>query len=165
MREGIKRPAIIYLMLCLTVTAGCDSGHHKETAPQESANAVKGDVVYQFGDYIETISVAEAAGFDYLETLSHCLMRRPEAMHDLLAMTETAGFDAAASEGHSAVLGYVLRDVGDRFFGECLARESAAVQGAVRKYVLDDIGYGNTSIPEGEIRHLYPKTFPDSCKF
>ena len=58
------------------------------------------------------------------------------------------------------LLGYVLRDTGDRFFAACLAQETASVQKAVRDELLNDLGYGDTPITADEIRDLYPRTFP-----
>lgn len=86
-------------------------------------------------------------------------------MHSLFEMTVNAGFDAASHQGHSWALGCILRDVGDRFFGECLAAEPAAVQLKVREDLLYDMGYDGDYAEKGEwVNGQYPKTFPDSSR-
>lgn len=158
----------VLFLFSSVMVSGCSDGQKQDRHSQETALAevtAKNDVDNKFGGYVETIGVAKAAGYDYLKVVCDCLLRKEAAIHDLFVMTERAGFDAASSEGHSGVLGYVLRDTGDRFFGELLAHESESVQKAVRDDVLYDLGYGNWSITESEIRDLYPKTFPSSFKF
>jgi hypothetical protein len=105
------------------------------------------------------------AGYDYLEIVADCLLRDKRAMNKLFEMTVKAGFDAASGEGNANVLGFVLRDVGDRFFGQCLCAEPAAVQTAVRKQILYDMGCDGDYEAKGQDIHLaYPHTFPDPRK-
>lgn len=157
----MRKSGISVAITAVAVLAGCSDASKQEFhIPQ--ADLVRVDVETRFGGYSETISRAEAAGYEYKTIVTNCLMRRQSAMHKLFEMSKKAGFDAASAEGHSAVLGFVLRDVGDRFFGECLNMESIAVQQAVRENLLFDLGWDGDYGAKGEEAHSnYPKTFPD----
>jgi hypothetical protein len=111
--------------------------------------------------YHETITVARQAGHDYRNVVQGCLARRAKSMHTFFRLSEHAGFDAAASQGHAGVSGDLLRELGDAFFGGCLAIEEPTVQNKVREDLLYDLGYGNTEITVREIKRKYPKTFPE----
>ena len=63
------------------------------------------------------------------------------------------------------VLGFVLRYVGDRFFGKCLAVEEPAVQQAVREALLYDLGCdGDYDAMGPRIHGLYPHTYPNPAR-
>jgi hypothetical protein len=162
--KGLAARWLLLVTVCGTallvgLLAGCSPSN------SSAKDMTRVGVAERYGGYIETITVAKLAGYDYLEIVSECLLHKEPAMRELLEMTEKAGFDAASSEGHSAVLGFVLRDVGDRFFGECLAAEPSSVQQAVRKELLFDMGYDGDYEDKGDlVHHLYPKTFPDARK-
>lgn len=160
----MKALTILNLLLAIGATAGCKAPPSTVLPPKGDA-AAKDDVSARFGGYKETIEAAKAAGYDYIEIVTNSVLRQEDALHRLFEMTSKAHLDAASAEGHSQVLGCVLHDAGDRFFGERLSLETASVQKAVREYVADDLGYGHTSISVDEIRHMYPKTFPPGCKF
>ncbi|HOI55350.1 MAG TPA: hypothetical protein PLP01_08895 [Phycisphaerae bacterium] len=160
----VRRPdclAGLCLAVALAWCAGCTKGNTLTSSEDNAAEAAAAqDVASRFAGYDDTLTVAKTAGYDYLDVVRRCLLRDEAAMGDLLQMTEKAPFDAASSEGHAYVLGYVLRDTGDRFFAACLAQETASVQKAVRDELLNDLGYGDTPITADEIRDLYPRTFP-----
>jgi hypothetical protein len=160
----MKILVFLYSLSMVITVVGCSTSQRQSTVSLEasaSLAAANKDVCDSFGEYMETIEAARAAGHDYLRVVSDCVLRKEAAMHELFAMT-AEHFDGAASEGHEAVLGYILRDTGDRFFGELLARESDAIREIVRRWVLDDLGYDSTPMSRQEVHRLYPKTFPTS---
>lgn len=156
--------------LCLAVitmaVVGCsDTQAVKSTQNTKVDAATEQEVIANFVGYADTIAVARSAGYDYLAVVRRCLLRDKPAMHDLFRMSKDASFDGASSEGHAGVLGHVLRDAGDRFFGTCLEQMAPAVQQEVREHLLFDLGYGENALTADEIRRLYPKTFPSSFPF
>ncbi len=108
----------------------------------------------------DTVEVARQAGYDYVKLTYACLAGKPDAMHRFFVMTVTARFDAASAEGHASVLGTLLERLGDRFFGECLAREPAAVQEEVRRELLYDLGWEADAVAMEDVERRYPVTFP-----
>jgi len=108
----------------------------------------------------ETIEVARRYGVDYEKLVAGCLERDRGSMHTFLGLASRGGFDAASAQGHAAVAGALLRKLGDRFFGACLAREAPSVQDDVRESLLYDLGYGNIDLTAEQIHRTYPKTFP-----
>lgn len=143
--------------------AGSDSGGVRPGIAQPSRAAVRAEVEGYYGNYVETIAVARLAGYDYLSIVTDCLRRDPKAMHKLFELTASAPFDAHSAEGHSEVLGFIVRDVGDRFFGRCLLAEPPAVQRSVRESLLYDLGCdGDYEAMGRQIHRLYPHTYPDA---
>lgn len=128
----------------------------KEESRLDQAQAAKSLLVRagtnEFGGGlpIETIAVARAHGIDYTATVQHALARDRKAMHTLFALGIHT--DAASSEGHSAVLGALLRTVGDDFFVSCLRIEPAAT----RRVVLSFLEY---DFPNRAWHRQYPKTY------
>lgn len=104
----------------------------------------------------DTVEVARLAGVDYNAVVEGCLQRNPRDLHTLFWLTANAGFDAASSQGHAAVLGFLLRHVGDGFFGPLLAREDPAVRTAVLNGLYYDFGEDAT---ERLMAAWYPVTF------
>jgi len=161
-RSGAIGYATLLALAAAVLGCGCSGGQSRYGEPQPPRAVVRAEVEREFGGYVEAIAVARLAGYDYLEIVADCLLRDKQAMDKLFVMTVKAGFDAASSEGNSEVLGFVLRDVGDRFFGQCLGAEPAAVQTAVREQLLYDMGCDGDYQAKGESIHLmYPWTFPD----
>lgn len=147
------------------VSAGCSDGNGggQPARAQSARKAVRAEIEGYYGNYVDTIAVAKLAGYDYLAIVTDCLLRDDKAMHKLFEMTAAVPFDAIASEGNSEVLGFVLRDVGDRFFGQCLSAEEPAVQRTVREALLYDLGYDGDYEAKGQhINRLYPHTYPDA---
>ncbi len=108
----------------------------------------------------DTIAVAKVAGHDYENVVNDCLARDKEAMHILFWLTKHAGFDAASGQGNAAVLGQLIKQLGDQFFSECLKRESQDIRKAVR----DEIAYAVTleessPIDCREFRTKFPLTY------
>jgi len=134
-----------------------------------SDNLLKKAVETEFGPEppykcIDTIHVAKARGVDYRRVVDGCLAQDRQAISLLFWLSAHAGFDAASSEGHAGFLGTVLRRTGDAFFAQCLARESAEVQWAVRSDLLDSV-YDPSTEKEArqflrQMNSRYPKTFP-----
>lgn len=108
----------------------------------------------------DTVAIAGNSKIDYEKLLDGCIARQPESMSTFFWLSKHAGFDGASSEGHAAVTGVLLRELGDAFFGECLAREDLSVRDAVREDLLYDLGYGNTEVTLSDIQRKYPITFP-----
>lgn len=145
-----------------TGCAGSDGGAQPGSA-QPSPAAVRAEIDGYYGNYVETIAVARLAGHDYLAIVTDCLLGDPKAMHKLFELTASAPFDAASAEGNSEVLGFIVRDVGDRFFGQCLSAEPPAVQRSVRESLLYDLGCdGDYEAMGQQIHRLYPHTYPDA---
>lgn len=109
----------------------------------------------------DTVTLARAAGVDYHATVGGCLRRERSAIHTLFRLTVDAGFDAASSQGHAAVLGRLLRRLGDDFFGRALAAEPSATRQAVRGDLYYDFGVGE-GVRESWMLEWYPRTFTDS---
>ena len=135
-----------FTVLALLAAVGC------RPDPDSAGIIVDGDS--------DTARVARQAGHDYGNVVEGCLAKRADSMHTFFWLSQHAGFDAASHQGHAAVSGDLLRRLGDRFFGECLAREEPPVQNRVREDLLYDLGYGNTDMTLADIKRQYPRTFP-----
>ena len=141
------------------VVRGLRASGHVSRDPS-LGTAVEQDEPEWYG-FRDTIAVAANVGVEYPRLVDRCVRRERKAMHTLFWLTEAAGFDAASSEGHSEVLGMLLRRLGDDFFAECLAREEAPIRQRVREELLYDQGYGDDEhVTLGYIKYLYPATFP-----
>ena len=150
--------ACVIMLLAGCVLAGCAG------QPQRGRDVLAEASETEFGEAgflcDDTVAVAKNSGVDYERLIDRCLARDKESMHTFFRLSKHAGFDAASGQGHAAVTGVLLRKLGDRFFGDCLSRESAAIQDSVREDLLYDLGYGNTDISLGRIGQKYPATFP-----
>ncbi len=148
-------------LLGAIVVVACLGGCSAAKTEQAQAESLAKEAAHRFGGYADTLAVADQAGSDYLDVVGRCLARDPEAMGELLRLTEEAGFDASSAQGHSDVLGFVLRDVGERMFAACLACQSRPVQAAVREFLLFEFGLGeDPTLTMAELRSLYPRIFP-----
>ncbi|MEW6027335.1 MAG: hypothetical protein AB1599_08590 [Planctomycetota bacterium] len=112
---------------------------------------------------VDTIEVAAKAGYNYEQVINGCLLKKEYSMHDLFWLTRYAGFDAASSEGNAAVLEFLLKKLGDDFFGTCLSKESIDIKKSVLDMLYYDFGYekgikGGNKILQ-HLRKQYPKTF------
>ena len=114
----------IIVISVIIALAGCCSRPNEDasTVLAEAAETEFGDSLYGCAD---TIAVAESAGVDYCAVVERCLARDREAMGILFSLSKDAHLDAASSQGHAAVLGSLLRKLGDRFFSECLGAQSS----------------------------------------
>ncbi len=175
--------SIIMLCAAALLSGGCSSGPRESTAaggkargrtaslpptpaarpakasPQGADSNVLSDVKRRYADETEVIESARKAGVDYLPLVSRCMTR------DSLAMDEMFRLTLKLKPGHGAeanadVLYDVLRDVGDRWFGQCLASQQADVQERVRVSIIYDMGIEITAEEVTAVRDLYPKTFP-----
>ena len=135
-------PKIAVVMLLTVVSiGGCRRSAESPSVPQAQSDEAwsRAAVAERYGDHVDGIEAAKKAGYDYLQVISKCLLRDESAMHGLFAMSQSAHFDGAASESRSDAVGFVLRNVGDHFFGKCLKKESEDVQSAVREDILFDM--------------------------
>jgi len=154
LEKPVHRALASTLTLAVVVVAGCH-----QTDRSEDASGIYEQVQGHYGGYDDTLFVARAAGVNYLDVVSRCLWRDPEAMHTLFWLSKHAGFDAASAEGHAGVLHDVLRDVGERFYARCLDAEPENVRNAVRSDLLYDMGWGECK-KFSVIQQLWPKVFP-----
>jgi hypothetical protein len=138
----------------------------REPTPEDRAKAALAEAARtEFGSAgslcEDTLAAAKARGVDYVRVVGGCLARDRRAMSLLFWLSAHGGFDAASAEGHSTVVGLVLRRVGDGFFAECLADESPAV----RQEVFDDVRYdagfdaGTEDRVMRGLRRDFPRTF------
>gem|GEM_PF-6063476 len=117
------------------------------------------------GDCSEAIEVARRSGVDYTATLSGCLKRQPAGMHTMFWLSAYGHLDAAASEEHSAIMGILLRHLGDEFFGNCLLKEPQEVREAVGDNLRYDFGWGSVNgITSELLQEWYPLTFGGNLK-
>lgn len=162
--EAVRKLAMVMALATAGIATGCaGSGGVQPGSDQPSPAVVRAEVDGYFGNYVETVAVARLAGHDYLSIVTDCLRRDPKAMHKLFELTASVPFDAHSAEGHSEVLGFIVRDVGDRFFGQCLSAEPPAVRQSVRESLLYDLGCdGDYETFGRQIHRLYPHTYPDA---
>jgi hypothetical protein len=81
-------------------------------------------------------------------------------LHSIFLLTKNAGFDAASAQGNAAVLGMLLRRLGDDFVGRGLQKEPQDIQNAVHENLLYDFGWGNDdSITIPILKEWYPRAF------
>jgi len=114
-----------------------------------------GDATYGCSD---TIYVAAKAGVDYKRAVDRTMRRDAKSLHTLFWLTLHAGFDAASSEGNAAVLGNLLRYVGDETFGQALSSEPESARIAVLDMIRYDFGIGE-DLKEQLLIEWYPLTF------
>jgi hypothetical protein len=160
----VEKLAMVVALATAGIAAGCSDGNGviQPVGSQPARKAMRAEVDGYYGNYVDTLAVARLAGYDYLAIVTDCLLRDEKAMQKLFEMTATVPFDAASAEGNSEVLGFILRDVGDRFFGKCLSTEESAVQRAVREALLYDLGCDGDYEAKGQhIHRLYPHTYPN----
>lgn len=162
MNAGGRFPRVLCGVL-LVVPACSPKARTAGALVADAAEREFGDAAYGCED---TIAVAKKAGVDYVPTVDRCLNRDEQAMHALFWLTRHAGFDAASSQGHAAVLGSLLRQLGDRFFGACLAREPPDVQDAVRDDIAYDFGLDPPEIDSvPTLMKDFPRTFPATYEY
>lgn len=116
-----------------------------------------------YGDFDGAAQVAHSAGYEYFPLIARCLGRDAAALHELFTLTHKAHFEGDTVDEHAAVLGGVLRDVGERFFTAGLVQEGVGIQNEVRQYVAWDFGY-ETQEQFEYVRSLYPHLFPDAWR-
>ena len=151
------------LSVMLLAAVGCSaerqSGSH---VLAEAAQREFGTASYACAD---TVAVAKTAGVDYEPVVDRCLAGDRRAMHVLFRLSRDAGFDAASGQGHAAVLGSLLRRLGDAFFSGCLSKEPAEVQRAVRDDIVYDFGYDPPVNEIPTLKRDFPKTFPATYRY
>ena len=117
----------------------------------------------EFGDggygCSDTIEVAASKGVDYRREVDRAMRGDGASLHELFWLTSHAGFDGASSEGNAAVLGNLLRYLGDGTFGSALSTEPTET----RKSVQDELRY-DFALEEGGgkdawLFEWYPLTF------
>lgn len=143
----------VSLLICAALVGGC-ARHSDPGTP-----FIEDPFIREVEGYGDTLHVARTAGVDYRNVVCGCLQRNPASMHVLFWLSSHAGFDGCSGEGNAAVLGTLLRRLGDGFFGYCLRSEPADVQQGVREQILLDFGYGEVTTL-AEIQRTWPITFP-----
>lgn len=147
----------LFIILCLSALNGCSS--EAMTADRLIANASASE----FGDggygCSDTIEVAASKGVDYRREVDRAMRGDGASLHELFWLTSHAGFDGASSEGNAAVLGNLLRYLGDGTFGSALSTEPTET----RKSVQDELRY-DFALEEGGgkdawLFEWYPLTF------
>jgi hypothetical protein len=136
----------------IAVLCGCGP---RQSLIQEASEREFGSSAYGCAD---TIAVAEAAGVDYVKTVGAAERKDRAALKLLLRLTTDARFDAASGEGHAAVLGSLLRRLGDKFFASCLVEMDVETREAIGTEISYDMGEVDGPA-EPEWRAKYPKTF------
>jgi hypothetical protein len=101
----------------------------------------------------ETIAVAKDHGLDYPRVVRAAGKGDVAALRRVMRFSVGNGLDAASAEGHAAVVGELLRRVGDAKFASAMRRESVAVRKAVTEYVLYDTG-----LSPRELKRRYLRT-------
>ena len=152
---------IVIISIVVAFAGGCSG--QPENASDVLAEAAESE--FGAGAYgcADTIAVAKSAGVDYRAIVDRCLAKDKEAMGVLFQLSKDAGFDAASGQGHAAVLGTLLRELGDRFFSECLSAQSSQVQELVRDDLLYDLGVTGGGVKSiADLKSDFPRTFPES---
>lgn len=161
--SGVANPihllirSLLIAVLCLTGCASKQQGANELIAQASSSEF--GDSAYGCFD---TIEVAAKAGVDYKKTVDRAMRRDEKSLHTLFGLTANAGFDAASSEGNAAVLGSLLRYLGDGTFGTALSAEVESNRNAVLDELRYDFGVGN-GVKEEWLIEWYPITFGQSA--
>lgn len=92
-------------------------------------------------------------GVDLVALLDRCDTRDDSAMDQLFSVSQTS-LDGAAAEHYASVVGGLLRDQGDHYFGERLSRQCPQVRETIRDYLLFDFG-----VEPNLMAYWYPVTF------
>jgi hypothetical protein len=106
----------------------------------------------------DTIAIAADCGVDYEATVEMAL-KRDSALARLFWLSAYGGFDAASSQGHAAVIGELLRQIGDHRFGRVLTRQCASVREAVWRYIEYDYGCNDAPESVATLHNEFPLTF------
>lgn len=168
----------VLLTLAILAVLGCSPRRTPDPSPQQPAsstpispavaNPVSGPADFDKSGSIDslldsdTLEVARAAGQDYGRLVAGALRKDPRSLHTLFDLAAHAGFDGASSEGNAAVLGALLKRLGDKSFSECLAREPQDIREAVRQDLEYDMGLDGVGISSPEyaaFRNAFPLTF------
>jgi hypothetical protein len=149
-------------VIVFSIIAGCSS----QSQPADALIARASNSEFGNGAYgcADTISVAAQAGVDYKCAVDGAARGNLRSLHTLFWLSANAGFDAASSEGNAAVLGNVLRYVGDGTFGPALTREPPATRQAVQDDLRYDFGVGEDGVKESWLTEWYPLTFEKQAK-
>ncbi len=148
------------LIFAFTCISGCTEQRRADELLTRASTSEFGDGAYRCSD---TIKVAAKAGVDYKDVVDRTMRRDASALHTLFWLTADAGFDAASSEGHAAVLGNVLRYVGDDTFGTALNTESEPTRKTVLDALRYDFGVEANILTEELLAQWYPLTFARSA--
>ena len=146
--------SFFFTFVCI---AGCVSEPYRARDHLARMSTPKsGEGVYGCSD---TIAVAGASGVDYQHVVDRAMRRDEKALRSLFWLTSHAGFDAASSEGHAAVLGNILRSIGDGSFGVVLSTESESTREAVLDGLRYDFGVESGALTDELLSAWYPRTF------
>lgn len=145
---------LLPFLVMMSLIAACQSGN------RDAQDVLISAAITEFGGGAceETVTVARRVGVDYERVIAGCLKRDKRSMHTLFWLSAHARFDAASSQGHSAVLGHLLRHQGDAYFGPLLAREDPEIRAAVHDRLFYDFGGGDWTT-WGILCEQFPLTF------
>ncbi len=147
-------PASLVLVLLLTAPIALA----KQTAPaRESGGLLARAASNEFGVGCslpdELIAMARVAGLDYIKVVNSATKGDVKALGRLMRFTTNPRLDGAYGEGHAAVMGELLRHVGDAKFALALGKEKAAVRAAVEEALRYDTGLSAKGLAR-----WYPRT-------
>lgn len=145
--------AVISIAICM---GGC------EPSPGMSAAEALGRAAgREFGsaDYAcdDTVGVAAEYGMDYRAALAAALARDKDAIQELMNISAYGRLDAASSQGHAAVLGELILQIGDAMFAECLARCTNRVRKSLGMYLRYDLCGEDEDIDA--LADTFPRTY------
>ena len=145
----------VWLPLVLVVI-GCQSQSQTNAVKllRESSQREFGSAGYLCRD---AIAQAEAAGLNYPATVQAALHRDPRALDTLFHLC--GHLDAAGAQGHAAVLGALLAELGDEFFAECLTSHEQEVKKLVAASISYDLGDECDPIANRELSERFPLTY------
>ena len=147
----------LFIILCMSALNGCSSD--AMTADRLIANASAsefGDASYGCSD---TVEVAASKGVDYRRVVDGAMRRDGASLHKLFWLTSHAGFDGASSEGNAAVLGNLLRYLGDGTLGSALSTEPSEIRKAVQDELRYDFALEEGGGKDAWLFESYPLTF------
>ena len=103
----------------------------------------------------DTAALAAEVGADYPVLRLKALKGDKTSLRKIFWLTEHAGFDGAAAEGHAYDLEELLHTTGDEFFGHQLQTQAVAIREEVQEMLSIAIG----EVDAATLKKSYPKTF------
>jgi histone H3/H4 len=138
-------------LVCLVAVLATCPAFGEERAPD--VLVVAGANEFGGGLPDEILAVAAKCGLDYPRLARAAGKGDVAALRRLMRFSSDSGLDAASAEGHAAVLGELLRRVGDAKFAAALRQERKTV----RQKVAEDVLY-DTALSDRGLARWYPKT-------
>lgn len=147
----------------LALAAGCGTRANNP----EAAALMRDAAMIEFGGgaLSDTVEVAHANGISYELTVQRALDHDDQAISLLLRFTahHDKGLDGAASQGHAAILGLLLRRLGDGAFSQSIKREDSETRQAVEAALLYDVGVEDVKTERHYFSDAWPMTAEALC--